>query len=90
VVNSPTGRIDGLDAYRPFLSNFQPIVTGYQIIAAFGKEEDAVLVYDLQTLPVASAIVCDYFTICDGKITQILLIFDQTPFAAAAPPPDAS
>lgn len=83
VCDAPSGRISGLDQYRPFLAGFAPIVTGYDMIAALGDAETATLVYDLHTIPVSSGLVCECFTVKDGKVTRNRLIFDQTPYAAA-------
>jgi hypothetical protein len=68
-----------------FPANFVPIVNGYDMIAALGDAETAVLVYDLHTVPVTSSLVCECFTVADGRITQNRLIFDQTPYAARQP-----
>lgn len=89
VCDAPRGRLTGMEAYRPFIANFQPLVLGYDLIAAFGDEETAVLVYDLHTAPVKSALTCECFTVRNGQIIQNRLIFDQTPFAAVAPAPSA-
>ncbi len=79
----PTGHMQGLDQYRPFLANFAPTVTGYDMIAALGDEQTAVLVYALHTVRVSSGLVCECFTVTDGQITRNRLIFDQTPYTAA-------
>ena len=81
--DAPSGQLRGIEQYRPFLANFVPIVKGYDMIAAFGDAETAVLVYDLHTIPVSSALTCECFTVSDGRITRNRLIFDQTPYAAA-------
>jgi hypothetical protein len=83
VCDAPSGQLRGIDQYRPFLANFVPIVKGYDIIAALGDAETAVLVYDLHTIPVSSGLTCECFTIKDGRITRNRLIFDQTPYTAA-------
>jgi hypothetical protein len=81
--DSPTGRLQGTEQYRPFLANFAPIVKGYDMIAALGDEDTAILVYDLHTIPVSSGLVCECFTVSQGRITRNRLIFDQTPYTAA-------
>ena len=81
--DAPGGAMQGIEQYRPFLANFVPIVTGYEMIAALGENETAVLVYDLHTVPVRSALTCECFTVRDGHITRNRLIFDQTPYTAA-------
>jgi hypothetical protein len=64
---------------RPFVQ----ILTGSEIIAAFGDEKTAVIVYDTQTVPVASAPAAECVTVTDGMITYSRFIFDRAPFAAA-------
>jgi hypothetical protein len=81
--NAPSGGLRGLAEYRPFLSNFAPSVTGRDMIAALGDTETAILVYDLHTALVGSALVCECLTMRDGRIIRNRLIFDQTPYAAA-------
>ena len=83
VCDAPSGQLRGMEMYRPFLAGFAPIVTGYEMIAALGDEETAVLVYDLHTLPVSSGLTCECFTVSDGRIARSRLIFDPTPYAAA-------
>ena len=80
---SPSGHLQGIGQYRPFLAGFAPMVKGYDMIAALGEEETAVLVYDLHTAPVSSGLVCECFTVSDGRIKRNRLIFDQTPYNAA-------
>lgn len=83
VCEAPSGRLVGIEQYRPFLANFVPIVKGYEMIASLGDNETAVLVYDLHTIPVPSGLVCECFTVKNGRIARNRLIFDQTPFTVA-------
>lgn len=83
VCDAPNGQLRGLNQYRPVLANFTPIVRGYNMIAALGDAETAVLVYDLHTIPVSSGLTCECFTVKDGRIRRNRLIFDQTPYTAA-------
>lgn len=83
VCDTPSGQLRGMAAYRPFLANFAPITTGYDMIATLGDAETAVLVYDLHTVPVASGLVCECFTVRGGKICRNRLIFDRTPYSDA-------
>lgn len=83
ICDAPSGQLRGIDQYQPFIANFAPTVTGYDMIAALGDEDTAVLVYDLHTRPVSSSLICECFTVRDGRIARNRLIFDQTPYAAA-------
>jgi ketosteroid isomerase-like protein len=83
VCDAPSGQLRGIDQYRPFLANFAPLVTDFDMIAALGDADTAILVYDLHTIPVSSGLTCECFTVRDGRITRNRLIFDQTPYIAA-------
>ena len=55
VCDAPAGRIEGVEAYREFLGPFAQMLLGDELLAAFGDQSKAVLVYDTRTPPVASA-----------------------------------
>lgn len=83
VCDAPAGRLEGADAYRSFMSPFTQILTGSELIAAFGDEHTAVVVYDTSTVPVPSAPAAECVTVTDGKISYSRFIFDRAPFDAA-------
>jgi ketosteroid isomerase-like protein len=83
VCDAPAGRLEGREAYLGFMGPFVRILTGSELIAAFGDEKTAVVVYDTATVPVASAPAAECVTVVDGKITRSRFIFDRTPFDAA-------
>ena len=83
VCDTPGGRLEGADAYRGFLGPFVQILTGAQMIAAFGDDQTALVMYDTQTVPVKSAPGAECVTVTDGKITHSRLLFDRAPFDAA-------
>jgi hypothetical protein len=62
---------------------FSQIVTRAALIAAFGDDNTAVLMYDTETVPVPNAPGAEHLSISDDTITQIRIIFDRAPFAAA-------
>ena len=82
VCDAPAGRMEGAEAYRGFIGPFMQIVTGSKLIAAFGDEETALVMYDTETVPVKSAPGAEYVTVKDGKITYSRFIFDRAPFDA--------
>jgi ketosteroid isomerase-like protein len=88
ICEAPAGVLRGADAYRGFMSPFVQILTGSELIAAFGDDTTAVIVYDTATVPVASAPAAEYVTVTDGKITRSRFIFDRLPFDAARNPAD--
>jgi ketosteroid isomerase-like protein len=83
VCEAPAGRLDGAAAYRAFFEPFTRIVTATSLIAAFGDERTALLMYDADTIPVRNAPGAECHTVVDGKITYIRIIFDRAPFDAA-------
>jgi ketosteroid isomerase-like protein len=83
ICDAPTGRLEGAAAYRAFMGPFAQIVTGSEMIAAFGDEETALIMYDTETVPVKSAPGAECVTVKDGKITHNRFVFDRAPFDAA-------
>ena len=83
VCDAPAGRLEGAAAYRGFMGPFVQILTGSQMLAAFGDDQRAVVVYDTATVPVKSAPAAECVTVHDGKITYSRFIFDRAPFDAA-------
>jgi ketosteroid isomerase-like protein len=90
VCDAPAGRIDGVVAYREFMAPFVQILLDAKLIAAFGDEETAVVVYNTATVPVSSAPAAECVTVEDGKITYSRFIFDRAPFQAARQQPPVS
>jgi ketosteroid isomerase-like protein len=83
VCDAPAGRLEGAAAYRAFMTPFVDILKGSTLMAAFGDDQTAVVVYDTETVPVKSAPAAECVTIRDGKITHSRFIFDRAPFIAA-------
>lgn len=75
--------MEGAEAYRAFMGPFAQILTATKLIAAFGDETTALIMYDTETAPVKSAPGAEYVTVKDGKITYSRVIFDRVPFEAA-------
>ncbi len=73
----------GSEAFRAFMEPFSRILTGSSVIAAFGDEQTALLMYDAVTVPVEDAPGAECHTVQDGKIVHIRIVFDRTPFEAA-------
>ncbi len=81
--DAPAGRIEGAEAYRAFMAPFVQILADAHMIAAFGDEETALIMYDTETVPVKSAPGAECVTVKDGKITHSRFLFDRAPFEAA-------
>lgn len=83
VCQAPAGRLDGAEAFRGFMGPFAQILIRSDLIAAFGDETTAVLMYDTDTAPVRDAPGAECLTVAGGKITHMRIIFDRLPFEAA-------
>ena len=83
VCDAPAGRLEGAEAYRGFMGPFVQILKGSELIAAFGDDQTALIMYDTRTVPVESAPGAECVTVTDGKITYSRFIFDRAPFDAA-------
>jgi SnoaL-like protein len=83
VCDAPAGRIEGAEAYRAFMAGFVRMLRGAEMIAAFGDDEKALVMYDTETELVPSAPGAECVTVTGGKITYSRFLFDRAPFQAA-------
>jgi ketosteroid isomerase-like protein len=83
VCEAPAGRIEGTEAYRAFMGPFVQILVNSNLLAAFGDERTALVMYDTETIPVKRAPGAECATVRDGKIIHSYFIFDRAPFEAA-------
>lgn len=83
VCQAPAGTIEGAEAFRGFMGPFTEILTASRLIAAFGDDEKAVVMYDTDTVPVRDAPGAECVTVRNGKIVHIRIIFDRLPFDTA-------
>ncbi|TSD99481.1 nuclear transport factor 2 family protein [Skermania sp. ID1734] len=83
VCEAPAGRLEGAAAFHGFMAPFTQILRRAELIAAYGDEDTALIMYDTETVPVASAPAAECLTVRDGKITHDRFIFDRAPFQAA-------
>ena len=83
ICDAPAGRLEGAEAYRGFIGPFTQILTGSTMIAAFGDDQTALVMYDTETVPVKNAPGAECVTVANGKITHSRFLFDRAPFDAA-------
>jgi hypothetical protein len=83
VCESPSGRLDGAAAFREFMEPFAQMLIGSSLLAAFGDDETALIMYDTKTPPVASAPGAERLEVRDGVITHLRILFDRLPFEEA-------
>lgn len=87
VCDAPPGRLEGADAYRAFMAPFVQSLISARLIAAFGDDSTAMIMYDTETVPVTSAPGAECVTVTGGKITYSRFVFDRLPFDAARTAP---
>jgi ketosteroid isomerase-like protein len=78
----PVDNFSDADSYLASLRQFLGIVQGVEKQKVFVDGDDVCVIYDLTTAPVPSTRTCEWFTLRDGKIASICVIFDARPFAA--------
>lgn len=79
VFESPRVTLTGAEPYLAAVGEFAQAVTGVEIIAVFGDEERALVMYDMKTGPFGTIRAADHFVIRAGKIISDLLVFDTHP-----------
>lgn len=82
VSETPFGLIEGGAALHESESQFAGMLKGATLVAAFGDEKTALLMYYTHTHPVPSVLSSKLFTVENGKITAIKALFDKSVFAA--------
>jgi hypothetical protein len=81
VLDAPAGRLTGIQAYREFLGPFtEQFLIRAEMVAAFGDDSTALLMYDTETIPAKSAPAAECVTVRNGKIVYNRFIFDRLPF----------
>lgn len=81
--HAPAGPVHGAEAFRTFMGPFAAMATACQLLAAFGDDEHAVLMYDTATPLVSSAPGAEWHTVADGRIVAMRIVFDRLPFQEA-------
>ncbi|MBR1130304.1 nuclear transport factor 2 family protein [Bradyrhizobium iriomotense] len=84
VCTSPRGRIVGTSKFREFHDGFARMLRKVTLLAIYGDDQHAVVVYNADTHPVANAMVAELFKVRDGKIVSTEVIYDAAPFSAYA------
>lgn len=83
VCDAPPGRLVGRDAYRAFMTPYLAGLLEATMLAAFGDDERALVMYDSATTLVPSAPGAELVTVRDGRIVASRFIFDRLPFHLA-------
>jgi ketosteroid isomerase-like protein len=76
------GSIDAFSQAEPFIARlrqFHSMLRGVTVLRRFFDSEGGALLYDCDTVSPAGLIrTAEFFTVRDGKITEIRLVFDAT------------
>lgn len=83
VCHAPVGRFNGAAALRGFMEPFANALISSELLAAYGDESSAVLVYDTANPAVTSAPAAELYQVNDRQITAVRIVFDRLPFALA-------
>lgn len=83
ICNAPAGELNGRDAVRAFMEPFAASLTGSTLLAAFGADDETLLMYSTGNDAVPSAPGAELHRVQDGQIVEIRIIFDRLPFALA-------
>ena len=82
ICTSPIGQIEGTAAFRKFHEGFARMIQNVTLLAAFGDDKQAVVVYEADTHPVPNAVTAELLQVKNGKLAATRVIYDATPFAA--------
>ena len=86
VCRAPGEDLVGRSAYRGFLADFAPSLTGLTDVATLAEDDHVTLFYHPHTAATSSAPAAEYFTVRDGTIVENLLVFDRLSFAPPTGP----
>ena len=81
--HAPPGTLIGIAALQAFMGPFASSLTGSNLLAAYGSDDEALIMYDTANPAVASAPGAELYRVDDGRIAEIRIIFDRLPFALA-------
>lgn len=77
VCYAPPGRLDGAEAFRGFMEPFTQIVTRSELLAAFGDDQTALLMYDTGTVPVHDAPGAECLSVVDGSDAELAVLVED-------------
>ncbi|MFK4835085.1 nuclear transport factor 2 family protein [Microbacterium sp. ZW T2_14] len=81
--HAPAGAMCGVEALRAFMGPFAGSLTGSQVLACYGTDVEALLMYDTSTATIASAPGAELYRVEQGRIVELRIVFDRLPFALA-------
>jgi SnoaL-like protein len=82
VLDGPMGHAQGVRGYMEGLTGLSKEVEDFRLIAAYGDDEQALLMYDLITRSYGTLTCAKHLVVRDGRIRRDLLTFDSDKIAA--------
>jgi hypothetical protein len=83
VSETPFGPLHGAKALSDSEAQFAGMLKGATMIASYGDDTTALLLYYTHTHPAPNVLSAKYFEVSDGKITAMKALFDTGAFATA-------
>ncbi|MGY4373436.1 hypothetical protein ACVWZ3_001075 [Bradyrhizobium sp. i1.3.6] len=77
VCTSPRGRIVGMQKFREFHQGFARMIKKVTVLAVYGDDDQAVVLYSADTHPVANAVVAELLKVKNGKIASTEVIYER-------------
>ena len=77
----PIDSFSDADSYLRSVQGLSQIITGIDRRKVFVDGDDVCVIYDMHTQPVPDAWIAEWYTVRDGKIRSISVVFDARPFA---------
>lgn len=81
VFESPRTRVTGAAAVAAAIGEFAEVVTGIDVVAAFGDDESAVVCHDMHTGPFGTLRTVDHVTVRGGRVAADTVVFDTAQVA---------
>ena len=82
-VEVPINDYPTAESFAQALAGFGALIQSVTLLAELAKENEAMLLYDMDVARLGKLRVAEHFTVADGKITRIRQIHDTAPVRAA-------
>ncbi|VXC40062.1 Ketosteroid isomerase [Arthrobacter sp. 9V] len=83
ICHAPAGDLNGRAAVQAFMAPFAASLTESRLLAAYGADDEAILMYDTANRAIPSAPGAELYRVRNNQIVEIRIIFDRLPFALA-------
>ncbi len=81
VCHAPGGDLSGKESWRTYLAGFVPSLTGLNDVARYADDDHVALFYCPQTAVTSTALAAEHFTVRDGEIVELMLVFDRLSYS---------